>query len=184
MASARLIVPGIYKSRTFLRLSPTVRDLYTYLVLDADNDGIVEAYGVMCMISASDDDLRVLQDRGLIYVLNEEWITYIRDFQKYNKFDPRNFRVSRHRDLLIATHPEIESMLIIPVKRVTNTESHGNAKDSHGNAKDSHGNAKDSHDQQKRTKEKRTKDNTMYNGTRANYNFEEIEGMMLDHYVT
>ena len=170
MASARLIVPAIYKSRTFLRLSPTVRDLYTYLVLDADNDGIVEAYGVMCMINASDDDLRVLQDRGLIYVLDEEWITYIRDFQKYNKFDPRNFRVSRHRDLLIQTHPEIEPLLIIPVKRVT--------------AKESHGNTKESLDQEKRTKEKKTKENSTYNGTRTNYDFEQIEGMMLGHTVT
>lgn len=177
MASARLIVPGIYKSRTFLKLSPTVRDLYTYLVLDADNDGIVEAYGVMCMINASDDDLRVLQDRGLIYVMNEEWITYIRDFQKYNKFDARNFRVSRHRDLLIQTHPEIEPLLIIPIKRVT-------AKESHGNAEESHGNARESHDQEKRTKEKKTKENSTYNGTRTNYDFAQIEGMMLGHTVT
>lgn len=177
MASARLIVPGIYKSRTFLKLSPTVRDLYTYLVLDADNDGIVEAYGVMCMINASDDDLRVLQDRGLIYVLDEEWITYIRDFQKYNKFDPRNFRVSRHRDLLIKTHPEIEPLLIVPVKRVT-------AKESHGNAKESHGNAKENLDQEKKTKPNKTKENSIYNGTRANYDFAQIEGMMLGHTVT
>lgn len=177
MASARLIVPGIYKSRTFLKLSPTVRDLYTYLVLDADNDGIVEAYGVMCMINASDDDLRVLQDRGLIYVLDEEWITYIRDFQKYNKFDPRNFRVSRHRDLLIQTHPEIEPLLIIPVKRVT-------AKESHGVAKESHGNTEEFHDQENRTKMKRTKENSTYNGTRSNYDFAQIEGMMLGDSVT
>ena len=181
MASARLIVPGIYKSRTFLKLSPTVRDLYTYLVLDADNDGIVEAYGVMCMINASDDDLRVLQDRGLIYVLDEEWITYIRDFQKYNKFDPRNFRVSKHRDLLIQTHPEIEPLLIVPVKRVTAKESHGTAKESHGTAKESHGTAKESHVQEKRTKEKRTKENSLYNGTRSNYDFVKIERVMLDH---
>lgn len=117
MASARLIPKALYHSKTFLKLPITAQNLMTFLILDSDNDGIVEAYGVMRMIGAADDDLRVLAERGMVYVLNEEWITYICNFQKFNKFDPRNFQVSRHRSLLVRLHPEIEKELIKPMQR-------------------------------------------------------------------
>lgn len=117
MASARLIPKALYHSRTFLKLPVTAQNLMTFLILNSDNDGIVEAYAVMSMINASDDDLRMLEERGLIYVLNPDWITYIKEFQKYNRLDARNFQVSKHRQLLLQVHPELESELIIPQKR-------------------------------------------------------------------
>lgn len=117
MASARLIPKALYHSRRFLKLPVTAQNLMTFLILNSDNDGIVEAYAVMSMINASDDDLRVLEERGFIYVLNEDWITYILQFQEYNRLDARNFQVSKHRQLLIQVHPELEKKLVIPKKR-------------------------------------------------------------------
>lgn len=117
MASARLIPKALYHSRRFLKLPVTAQNLMTFLILNSDNDGIVEAYAVMSMINASDDDLRVLEERGFIYVLNEDWITYILQFQEYNRLDARNFQVSKHRQLLIQVHPELESKLVKPKKR-------------------------------------------------------------------
>lgn len=122
MAAARLIPKAIYRSKTFLKLPVTAQNLMTFLILESDNDGIVEAYGVMRMIGASDDDLRVLAERGMVYVLNEEWITYICNFQKINKLDPRNFQISKHRSLLVRLHPEIEKELVEPIRRTKSKE--------------------------------------------------------------
>ena len=139
MATARLIPKSLYRSRTFLKLPVTAQNLMTFLILECDNDGIVEAYGVMRMINAADDDLRVLEERGMIYVLNEEWITYIRDFQNFNRgLDPRNFQISKHRELLIRMHPELQKLLVVPVKREKNKKSHGipwDSTEAHGEEK-------------------------------------------------
>lgn len=130
MASARLIPKKIYHSKSFLKLPVTAQNLYTFLLLNSDNDGIVEAYAVMSMIKAADDDLRVLEERGFVFVLDEEWVSYIRGFQDFNKLDARNFQVSKHRELLVTIHPEIQDKLVIPTRRERkNDESHGNTGD-------------------------------------------------------
>lgn len=118
----------------------TAQNLMTFLILDSDNDGIVEAYGVMRMIGAADDDLRVLVERGMVYVLDDEWITYICHFQEFNKLDARNFQISKHRQLLLQVHPELKEKLITPKKR---EKSHGIPWDStrtHDEGKRSKGN--------------------------------------------
>lgn len=177
MASGRLITQAQYKSRTMLKLSPTTRDLYTYLVLDADNDGIVEAYSVMSMINASDTDLWALEKCGLIYILDEEFVTYIRGFQRYNKLDARNFQISKHRQLLIQVHPELETELIVPIKREKNTkESHGIP----GDSVESHGEGKGS----KGTKKKYKKKSDQWDQyMRADYDYSSIENDLINSIV-
>lgn len=166
MASARLIPKALYHSRTFLKLPVTAQNLMTFLILDSDNDGIVEAYGVMRMIGAADDDLRVLVEREMVYVLDDEWITYIRNFQNYNKLDPRNFQPSKHRQLLIQVHPELEKILIQPQKR---TRSQGIPWDSSG-----------THGEGKRKEEKR-KESLSTSMLRADYDYADIENKVLGH---
>lgn len=73
MADRRCISKEIYTQRKFLELPPTSRDLYTYLVLYSDIDGITEAYSVMRMISATTADLKILDDCGYVKVLNEDY---------------------------------------------------------------------------------------------------------------
>lgn len=73
----------MYHSRTFLKLPVTAQNLMTFLILNSDNNGIVMAYAVMRMINASDDDLRLLKERGFVYVLNEDLVTYIPGFQEF-----------------------------------------------------------------------------------------------------
>lgn len=120
MASARLIPKSLYLSKRFLELPVTAQNLMTYLILHSDNDGIVEAYAVMSMIKASSEDLRILDERGFVYVLNEDWVTYILQFQDFNRFDTRNFQVSKYRQLLVQVHPEVEEVLVTPKKRNRN----------------------------------------------------------------
>lgn len=136
MASARLIPRSIFYSRTFLKLPLSTQNLMTFLILGSDNDGIVEAYSVMRMINAADDDLRLLEEKGFVYVLNKEWITYIREFQSFNSgLDRRNFQISKYRELLIQVHPELQKVLVVPVKREKKKKSHGIPAGSHGEVK-------------------------------------------------
>ena len=136
MASARLIPRSIFYSRTFLKLPLSTQNLMTFLILGSDNDGIVEAYSVMRMINAADDDLRLLEEKGFVYVLNKEWITYIREFQSFNSgLDRRNFQISKYRELLIQVHPELQKVLVVTVKREKKKKSHGIPAGSHGEVK-------------------------------------------------
>ena len=173
MASARLIPRKIYHSKSFLKLPVTAQNLFTFLLLNSDNDGIVEAYAVMSMIKSSDDDLRVLEERGFVYVLDEEWVTYIRGFQDFNNLDTRNFQVSKHRTLLVSLHPEIEDKLIIPTKRERkNDKSHGIP----GDAEVSHGEGK-----RKEEKRREVNINQGFLGSyqKQNYDISKIEKQLL-----
>ena len=56
---------SVIGSARFLRMPQTSRLLYYDLGMAADDDGIVEAYTVLRMTGAAEDDLRVLASRGL-----------------------------------------------------------------------------------------------------------------------
>ena len=178
MASTRLIPKAIYHSKTFLKLPVTAQNLMTFLILDSDNDGIVEAYGVMRMIGAADDDLRVLVERGMVYVLNEEWITYICDFQKFNKFDARNFQVSRHRSLLVQLHPEIEKELIKPIQR---SKPKGIPWDSAVSHEEGKGKEEKGRESLSNTKQKPKNKIDVGSMMHSDYDYADIERMMLHH---
>lgn len=181
MASARLIPKALYHSKTFLKLPVTAQNLMTFLILDCDNDGIVEAYGVMRMIGASDDDLRVLAERGMVYILDDEWITYIRNFQIYNKLDPRNFQPSKHRQLLIQVHPELENALIQPQKRVRSQGIPWDSTGSPGEGKRKEGKGNES---LSNTRQKQKNKIDVASMMRSDYDYASIEDKILGHVVT
>lgn len=172
MAEARLIPKKIYHSRRYLNLPITAQHLLTFLILDTDNDGIVEAYAAMKLINAKDDDLRILEERGFIYVLNEDWVTYIREYQSFNHFDSRNYRVSRHRPLLVKIHPELEGELIKPQKRIRNNGIPRDSKETPDEGKKI---------EEKRIEQKKTKSNTMTMQLTQKYDFEQIEKDILSN---
>ena len=102
IASARLISKAMYHSRTFLKLPVTAQNLMTFLILNSDNNGIVMAYAVMRMINASDDDLRLLEERGFVYILNEDLVTYIPGFQEFmNECEKTPVQTVREKSLLL-----------------------------------------------------------------------------------
>lgn len=108
MADRRVISKSIYTQRRFLELPVSARDLYTYLVLHSDIDGVVEAYSVMRIINASISDLRLLDECNYAKVLNEEWVTYIMNFTSFNNLDGRDRKGSIYRDLLVSTLPDVK----------------------------------------------------------------------------
>ena len=98
MGERRMFSKRIVESTRFLRIPATSQNLYFHLGMLADDDGIVEAYPVMCTTGASEDDLRVLVSKKFVTVLNQDTVAtvykgniiknLIMDCQSYTKYRP------------------------------------------------------------------------------------------------
>lgn len=81
-------------------MGQTARLLYYDLGMHADDSGVVEAFTVMRMTSASEDDLRLLAAKGFIVILNAELVTYICDWDKNNAIRSDRRQPSMYEGLL------------------------------------------------------------------------------------
>jgi len=104
----RMISKRICESAKFLKMPATSQNLYFHLMLNADDDGVVEAYPVMAVCKANEDDLKVLVGRQFVYVLNEDYVTYIEDWREINSIRPDRKVDSRYQSLLLSVRPELE----------------------------------------------------------------------------
>ncbi|MDH2474281.1 hypothetical protein [Clostridium perfringens] len=108
MAQRRMFSIKIIDSAKFLKMPSSTRLLYYDLGMRADDDGIVEAFNVLRMTGATEDDLRVLASKGYIKVLNEDLVTYILDWQEHNKIRADRKIDSLYKDLLLQIIPEVK----------------------------------------------------------------------------
>ncbi|WP_315305568.1 DnaD domain protein [Selenomonas noxia] len=115
MAERRMFSKRIIGSARFLRMPGSTQALYFHLGMAADDDGIVEAYPIMQMVNASEDDLRLLAAKGFVKVLNEDLVTYILDWQENNKIRADRKVNSIYKDLLLQVMPE--TLLLEPRQR-------------------------------------------------------------------
>lgn len=102
MAERRMFAKAIIGSAKFLRMPATSRLLYYDLGMDADDDGCVEAFGVIRKTGATEDDLRILVSKGFVRVINDDLVTYIQHWNINN-----HIRKDRY-------HPGIYKTLINP----------------------------------------------------------------------
>lgn len=100
MANRRMFSGAIVSSARFLQMGQTARLLYYDLGMHADDSGFVEAFTVMRMTSASEDDLRLLAAKGFIVILNAELVTYICDWDKNNAIRSDRRQPSMYEGLL------------------------------------------------------------------------------------
>ena len=70
-----MISKKVVESARFIKMPASSQNLYFHLVLNADDDGVVEAFTVMNLIRANEDDLRVLASKGFVQVLSEELVS-------------------------------------------------------------------------------------------------------------
>ena len=77
LANRRMISNGIVKSARFLKMPPTTQNLYFHLIMNADDDGVVEAFPIMRMVGATEDDLKILMDKVFVYLLNDDLVAYV-----------------------------------------------------------------------------------------------------------
>lgn len=115
MAERRMISKSIVTGTRFLRMPVSARELYFQLVLDADDDGVVEAFKVMRMTGASDGDLGVLIMQEFVIPLDmDDLIFYIKDWNEQNKLRADRKSNSRYIKLLHDTLPDVEVVMAKP----------------------------------------------------------------------
>ncbi|NDL68495.1 hypothetical protein GXN74_12185 [Clostridiales bacterium F-3ap] len=98
----------IVTSAKFLRMPVSSQNLYFHLAMNADDDGVVEAFIVMRQVGASEDDLRVLTAKGYVIVLNEDLVSFITDWKEHNLIRADRKVDSMYKELLVKIVPEAE----------------------------------------------------------------------------
>ena len=107
MAERRMFAKSIVESARFLKMPVSSQLLYFHLGMNADDDGIVEAYSVINLVRAHEDDLRVLYSKGFVRILNEDLVTYISDWRQQNKIRPDRKKDSIYANLLLKIEPDV-----------------------------------------------------------------------------
>lgn len=115
MGDRRMFSKKIIGSARFMKMPVSSRELYFHLGLNADDDGVVEAYTVLQTTGATEDDLRVLMAKGFIVVLNEDLVSYITDWNIHNTIRADRKVDSIYKPLLLQIVPEAK--LIEPKPR-------------------------------------------------------------------
>ena len=106
MAERRMLSIKITSSARFLRMSHASQALYMHLVMNADDDGVVEAFSIMRLAAANEENLQELADRKFIRILNEDLVAHILDWDENNKIRADRKRDSIYKDLLEQTDAE------------------------------------------------------------------------------
>jgi DnaD/phage-associated family protein len=103
-----MISNTIVRTARFLKMPPTTQNLYFHLVLNGDDDGVVEAFPVMRLIGATEDDLKILVEKEFVYILNDDLVIYIKDWTEQNTIRLDRKIDSIYKDLLLSVVPEID----------------------------------------------------------------------------
>ena len=101
MAERRMFAKSVIGSARFLRMPASSRLLYYDLGMQADDDGVVEAFAVMRTTGATEDDLRVLASKNFVRVLNEDLVTFITDWSRNNYIQRDRYHPSNYHNLLV-----------------------------------------------------------------------------------
>ena len=109
MAERRMLSIKITSSARFLRMSHASQALYMHLVMNADDDGVVEAFSIMRLAAATEENLQELADRKFIRLLNEDLVAHILDWDENNKIRADRKRDSIYKDLLERVEAEEET---------------------------------------------------------------------------
>ena len=117
MANRRMFSKKICRSAKFLKMPGEAQRLYFHLGLDADDDGVVEAYSVMQAAGVDEDSFNILVEKGYLKVLNEDLVSYMTDWREHNVIRADRKVDTIYKDLLIEAVPGIK--LVEPKKRAT-----------------------------------------------------------------
>ena len=135
MADRRMFSKRITSSARFLKMPVSTQCLYFHLGLHADDDGVVEAYTIMNLVGATEDDLKILVAKEFVVVLNEDLVTYITDWKENNKIRADRKIDSLYKDLLIQMLPDVKLLEKKPRadrQKENNGTSQGQPEDNQG----------------------------------------------------
>lgn len=100
MGNRRMISKTVTQTHRFLRLPLEAQALYFHLIQNCDDDGVVEAFPILRMIGASEDNLGLLVVKRFVKPLNEEMVYFVVDFHEQNTARKDRYTPSVYKDLL------------------------------------------------------------------------------------
>jgi hypothetical protein len=95
-----MISKTVTQTHRFLCLPLEAQALYFHLIQNCDDDGVVEAFPIIRMIGASEDNLRLLEIRRFVRRLNDEMVYFVVDFHEQNTVRKDRYTPSIYKDLL------------------------------------------------------------------------------------
>lgn len=108
MPNRRMFSRKICRSAKFLKMPGEAQRLYFHLGLDADDDGVVEAYSVMKAIDVKEEFFNILVEKGYVIVLNDDLVSYIVDWREHNVIRADRKTDSIYKELLLKTIPDVK----------------------------------------------------------------------------
>ena len=113
MAERRMMAKSIIKSDQFLEMPMSSQLLYFHLLLDADDDGFINApKSIMRVIGAKDDDMRVLQAKGYTIPFDSGVIVIkhwrIHNSLRKDRYNPNPQLENERKQLIINDRKEYE----------------------------------------------------------------------------
>lgn len=100
MGNRRMISKTVTQTHRFLRLPLEAQALYFHLIQNCDDDGVVEAFPIIRMIGASEDNLGLLVIKQFVKPLNDEMVYFVVDFHEQNTVRRDRYTPSIYKDLL------------------------------------------------------------------------------------
>lgn len=108
MSSKRMINRAVISGAKFLKLPESTQNLYFHLCVNADDDGIVEAYTIINQTKSHEDELKLLVEKGYLILLDEDLVAFIVHWLEHNKLREDRKKDSRHQKLLLEKVPDVE----------------------------------------------------------------------------
>ena len=100
MGNRRMISKTVTQTHRFLRLPLEAQALYFHLIQNCDDDGVVEAFPIIRMIGASEDNLGLLVVKRFVKPLNDEMVYFVVDFHEQNTVRKDRYTPSIYKYLL------------------------------------------------------------------------------------
>ena len=110
-------------------MSHASQALYMHLVMNADDDGVVEAFSIMRLAAANEENLQELADRKFIRILNEDLVAHILDWDENNKIRSDRKRDSIYKDLLEQVETEEENAAVAVVEAAAEPDAEESSND-------------------------------------------------------
>ena len=105
MAERRMMAKSVIDTDAFLDMPASTQSLYFHMLLRADDDGFIASpKGILRIIGASDDDLKLLLAKQYIFRF-ESGVVVIKDWKIHNYIKSDRYKPSMHpeRELLTIT---------------------------------------------------------------------------------
>ncbi|MDN5403430.1 MAG: hypothetical protein L0F95_07160 [Lactococcus sp.] len=113
MADKRMLDKNFLNEAQFMKLPANAKVLYVYAVVNADSDGFVVLYPLISQVKATEDEVKILEAKGFIVILDENWITFLPHWLQNQAMSFNRFSVSRYRNLLLTVRPDLVDKLYI-----------------------------------------------------------------------